>query len=182
MQGVDLVARTVRLGNDAGGVAGEQALSGMLERLASELLPLANALAGRDADPSELLADTLSRVYERYHQLEDPSKLSAWARRILVRKFLDQRRGLRRSARVRLELHEASDQAGRSGVPDATEIDLRRAMSRLPRRERALLVLHYWGGFTFRELAESLEIAEGTVKSRLHASLERLRADLGRQR
>jgi len=41
--------------------------------------------------------------------------------------------------------------------------------------ERAVIVLHYFADLTLREVAKSLGVREGTVKSRLHAGLKSLR-------
>lgn len=157
-------------------------LDRMLEGLAIELLPIANAFVGRDGNPTELMADTLSRVYERYDQLADKSKLLPWARQILVRRFIDGRRRLSRARRVTVALVEANEAPADRSTPDADEIDLRRALARLPREQLVLVVSHYWGGFTLREIAEALDIPEGTAKSRLHATLARLRHQMGARR
>ena len=75
----------------------------VLERLAGELLPFASALTGGSGEADALVGDTLSRVHERLGQLQQPAALSAWARRILLRRFLDHRRWQRRRREVRLE-------------------------------------------------------------------------------
>ena len=51
---------------------------------------------------------------------------------------------------------------------------LRRAMLNLPEAERTPIQMAYFGGRTYRQVAESLELAEGTVKARIRAGLRRL--------
>ena len=58
-------------------------------------------------------------------------------------------------------------------------IDLPAAVLGLDRRDRALLVLHYWQGLSIADCARELDIPEGTAKSRLSAALARLRKRLG---
>jgi RNA polymerase sigma-70 factor, ECF subfamily len=60
----------------------------------------------------------------------------------------------------------------------AEQLDLRNAVGRLDRRDRALLVLHYWQRVPIAECARELDIPEGTAKSRLNAALRRLRREL----
>lgn len=151
------------------------ALARLIRTLADELMPLASALTGGSGEADALLGDTLSKVYERLGQLEQPAAVHAWARTVLVRLFLDQRRWLRRRPTCRLE---AAENVGITPA-DPALIDLREAVRALDRRDRALLVLHYWQHFTIAECARELGIPEGTAKSRLNRALIRLRERLG---
>ena len=150
------------------------ALEKVIEVLARELLPLATALAGPTGAPDVLLGDALSRVYERIHQVRSSAALLGWARKILVRLYLDDRRRNTRRQVVRLETVTVSGPSGDLGT-----IDLHQALGRLPRDRRSLLVLHYWLGLTLAETAITLGLREGTVKSRLHGTLRLLRGELG---
>lgn len=167
-------------GSDAEAVIAAQrgddaALARLIRALANHLMPLASALTGGSGEADELVGDALSRVYERLGQLEEPAAIHAWARTILVRKFLDQRRWLRRRPTCRIE---AAENVGIAPA-DPALIDVRDAVRALDRRDRALLVLHYWQHLTIAECARELGIPEGTAKSRLNRALLRLRSRLG---
>ena len=171
--------RTQR-GTDRGTVIAAQggdevALASLIRTLADELMPLASALAGGSGEADGLVGDTLSKVYERLDKLEEPAAVHAWARTILVRRFLDQRRWLRRRPTCQIEAAEGIGVA----PADPALIDVRDAVRGLDRRDRALLVLHYWQHFTIAECARELGIPEGTAKSRLNRALLRLRERLG---
>ena len=154
------------------------ALAALVRALADELMPLASALTGGSGEADAILGDALSRVYERLGQLEEPAAVHAWARTILLRRFLDQRRWLQRRPTCRIEAAESV------GVTPADPglIDVRDAVRTLDRKDRALLVLHYWQHFTLAECARELGIPEGTAKSRLNRALLRLRKQLGERR
>lgn len=152
-----------------------RALEDVLRALADELMPLAAALASGSGEADSLVGDTLSRVYERLAQLHDDAAVLPWARRILVRRFLDERRWSLRRPRVSIQGVEVPTPLGTS----AELLDLRSAVTELPRQDRALLVLHYWQGLPIAECARELEIPEGTAKSRLNRAIARLRGAMG---
>lgn len=173
-------AANTHRGSDAETVIAAQrgddvALARLIRTLADELMPVASALTGGSGEADALLGDALSKVYERLGQLEEPAAIHAWARTILVRKFLDQRRWLRRRPTCQIE---AAENVAISPA-DPALIDVRDAVRALDRRDRALLVLHYWQRFTIAECARELGIPEGTAKSRLNRALLRLRERLG---
>lgn len=158
------------------GAIGQEALSDVaLAQLGDELLPDALALARTQQEARDLLCDALSRIYERQHQLRDPSKLTAWARTILRRTFIDQRRVFSRHPTVTLDLVQLS-----APQPDERLVDLRRAVQTLSRADQVLIYLHYALGYSIQETAVELSIPAGTAKSRLHAALAELRWRLGK--
>lgn len=69
-----------------------------------------------------------------------------------------------------------------SGVPDRDvpdrEVMVSRALYALPDRERAPILLAMYHGLSYREVASSLSLPEGTVKSRIRTGLRRMRDDL----
>jgi RNA polymerase sigma factor (sigma-70 family) len=153
----------------------DRAMEDLLHGLADQLMPLAAALAGPSGEADALVQDGLTRVYERIGQLREPAAVLSWARRAVYRSFLDQRRFFRRRPQCRLESVTIA-----TAIQIRPElIDLREAVSRLPREDRALLVMHYWEGLTLAECADELRIPPGTLKSRLNRALSRLRSALG---
>jgi RNA polymerase sigma-70 factor, ECF subfamily len=152
----------------------DEALAALLRTLADRLLPLASALCSGTGEADTLLGDTLSRVYERIGDLREPEAITTWSRRVMVRKYIDQRRWFRRRPKVSIDSVELATPLGTS----AEQVDLRNAVGRLSRRDRALLVLHYWQRVPIAECARELDVPVGTAKSRLNAALRRLRREL----
>ena len=73
------------------------------------------------------------------------------------------------------------EQADRVAVPAAREAEpLREALARLTPAHREILELRYFGGCSYRDLAEALAIPAGTVMSRLHAARLALAAAYGK--
>ncbi len=152
----------------------DEALAVLLRSLGERLLPLASALCGGTGEADALLGDTLSRVYERIRDLREPEAITTWSRRVMVRRFIDQRRWLQRRPKVSINTVEVATPLGTS----AEQLDVRNAVGKLDRRDRVLLVLHYWQRMPISECAREMDIPEGTAKSRLNAALRRLGREL----
>jgi RNA polymerase sigma-70 factor (ECF subfamily) len=106
------------------------------------------------------------------------SQFSTWLHRIAVNTVLNRRRAERRSALVSAEEHAESVAAVPGASDAAGPIDVERAIARLPRGARDVLVLVGIYGYTHEEAAAMLRIATGTSKAQLHRARALLTAHL----
>jgi RNA polymerase sigma-70 factor (sigma-E family) len=127
----------------------------------------------------DLVQLAITRLYvhwDRARQMEHPD---AYARTILVREFLGERRsGWARRVVLGPALPEAAGPAHDSD----TALDMRAVLAGLPPRQRATLVLRYYCDLNVEQTAQLLECSTGTVKSQTAKALEALRARLGPDR
>ena len=130
----------------------------------------------RDPDAAgDVLQAALVDIWRDLPKLREPERFDAWAYRVIVNRCRAELRGAkRRPATVGLVPTDGGvDDAQLSvGVRDALD----RAFGRLSADQRAVLVLVYYQDLSVAQAAETLGIAEGTVKSRLHAGRAALRA------
>ena len=132
----------------------------------------------RSADLAEdAVQEALVRAWRQLPSLRDPDRFDAWLYRLVVNACADQGRQLRRwSRQVRPLQLEPSIGDDTGSVADRDQLE--RGFSRLKPEQRAVVVLHYYSGFSATEIAGILGIAEGTARSRLYYAIEAMRAAL----
>jgi RNA polymerase sigma factor (sigma-70 family) len=113
-------------------------------------------------------------AWDRRRTLRESQSADGWFTRILVNVCRDE---LRRWGR-RPRLIALDPEIGAGSAPAEVRPDLSNALRRLTPDEQGLLALRFGRELTVPEIAAQLRIPEGTVKSRLYATLQHLRAAL----
>lgn len=121
-------------------------------------------LCGDWHSADDLTQTALTKLYLVWRRIDRIRSVDAYARQVLVRAFLDERR---RPWRRERSAADPPDAAGVEDLPAAVDerLSLEALLRRLPARQRAVLVLRYWCDLDVRATAEALGISEGTVKS-----------------
>jgi RNA polymerase sigma-70 factor, ECF subfamily len=139
---------------------------------------LAYRLTGNPHDAADLTQDVFVRVF-RSLSTYTPGTFEGWLHRITTNLFLDQ---VRRKQRIRFDA--LGDDAGeRLASPGPAQVfddnhfddDVQRALDALPPDFRAAVVLCDIEGLTYEEIAATLGIKLGTVRSRIHRGRSALR-------
>jgi RNA polymerase sigma-70 factor, ECF subfamily len=147
-----------------------------LARGAAVRLDRAARLMVRDPELArDAVQDALMRAWRDLPGLRDPDRFQAWIYRLTVNACLDQARHRRRRV-VEVEIEPFAGPA--SPDPAAAIADrevIETVLRRLDERGRAIVVLHYFVGLPLTDVAVSLGIPLGTVKSRLHRTLDEMR-------
>jgi RNA polymerase sigma-70 factor (ECF subfamily) len=153
-----------------------------LARAAVVRLDRAARLIVRDPELArDAVQDALIRAWRDLPGLREPDRFDAWLHRLTVNACLDQtRRRRRRVVEVELDpIHDPPVADAASSMATRDEVD--RVLRRLDERGRAIVVLHYYVGLPLPEVAGTLGIPVGTVKSRLHRALEDMRFAMAAQ-
>ena len=143
---------------------------------------LAYRLSGNAQDAEDLTQETFIRVFRSLAQYQ-PGTFEGWLHRITTNLFLDM---VRRRQRIRFEaLPEDTERLrGTSPSPEQvygdTHLDpqIQAALAALPPEFRAAVVLCDIEGLSYEEIAATLGIKLGTVRSRIHRGRVQLRAAL----
>lgn len=147
-----------------------------LETRTDSLLVTAFLLTRDRHRAEDLVQDTLVALYPKWHRVARADSATAYVRRCMVNRFLNQRR---RHA-PRLAGGEVAEPAVPGDFDDrvADRDRLRRALDRLPGRQRAALVLRYFHDLDDAAAARTLGCRTGTVRSLVSRALATLRADV----
>ena len=147
------------------------------------LLRTAFLVAGDLDDAEDLVQEALLKVAKRWHRVRQMEQPAAFARRVLINLALDESRGANRRRTWRPLTGAAEDDRADHNAEralDAVESrsELLLALSQLPPRQRAALVLRYLEDLSEAQVAEALDCSIGTVKSTTSRGLMRLQTAL----
>ncbi len=147
-----------------------------LARAAVVRLDRAARLILRDPELArDAVQDGLIRAWRDLPGLRDPEAFDGWLHRLTVNACLDlARRRRRRPIEVELSpIHHPAVADGSIGVAQRDLVE--GVLETLDADGRAIVVLHYYLGLPLTEVAAALKIPVGTVKSRLHHALRKMR-------
>ncbi len=157
----------------------------IVEEHSPRVYRLAYRLTGNQHDAEDLTQETFVRVFRSLSNYQ-PGTFEGWLHRITTNLFLDQ---VRRKARIRFEA--LADDGGAQlvspvgrGTPERgfehsnLDYDIQAALDSLSPEYRAAVVLCDIEGLSYEEIAATLGIKMGTVRSRIHRARAQLRAAL----
>jgi RNA polymerase sigma-70 factor (ECF subfamily) len=158
------------------------------------LYTAAMRLTHNAADAEDLVQETYLKAYRAYESFEEGTNLRAWLYRILTNTFINSYRSKKRRPEES-DLEEVEDlylyrrlggleaaAAGRSAEDELldwfTDAEVKEAVEALPEQFRMAVLLSDVEGFSYKEIAEILDIPIGTVMSRLHRGRKALQRQL----
>ena len=139
----------------------------------------------------DVFQQTFLQVHLKCDQFEPDRKLRPWLYAVATNQAIDFRRRSRRHRMASLDRRIGSEAENDSGLfidlfdsPERGPVEesqsseqreaVRRAVDDLPEQTRQVVLLVYFQGMKYREAADVLSIPVGTVKSRLHAAVQKL--------
>jgi len=156
----------------------EQAFASLAVAIGDRLHALSHRIL-RDIDLAEdATQQTLLAIWRDLPDLRDPARFDAWSYRLLVRAcYAEGRRTRQWSPNLRILPADGSQAAdGLSSVVDRDQLE--RGFRRLSIDHRSVVVLHHYLDLPLEQVAETLGIPLGTVRSRLLHAMRGLRAAL----
>src|SRR6187397_486572 len=166
----DLVTRAQR--------GDEEAFASLAVAVGDRLHAVAHRIL-RDLDLAEdATQQALLAIWRDLPQLRDPARFDAWSYRLLVRACYAEGRRTRHWA-PNLRLLPVDEPAASEGLSSVIDRDqLERGFRRLSIEHRAVVVLHHYLEMSSEDVAQTLGVPLGTVRSRLHYAMRALRSAL----
>jgi RNA polymerase sigma-70 factor (ECF subfamily) len=145
---------------------------------ADRVYRLAYRLSGNRADAEDLTQETFGKALSRLGQLREPDRAKAWLFRILRNAYLHRVRDERRHKLVSLDAVGELPCQPAETLPDVDPSKLQEALNELDETFRTPLILFYFEEFSYRDIAEQMDLPIGTVMSRLARAKAYLRVKL----
>jgi RNA polymerase sigma-70 factor (ECF subfamily) len=166
--------------------------------LLSEMYAAALRLTRNPTDAEDVLQETYLRAYRGFGTFKEGTNLRAWLYRILTNAFINTYRKRQREPQTvsdeevpewylyeRLGGEGAEASAEAEVLESLPDEDVQEALASLPEQFRLAVLLADVEGFSYKEIAEILDVPIGTVMSRLHRgrrALEKRLVDVMRER
>ncbi len=165
-------------------------------RYMDELYAAALRMTRNPQSAEDLLQETYSRAWKSFHQFEKGTNMRAWLYRILTNTYInDYRKRTRQGKPVDLDQYENADEfyfynkLAQSAVDESqdpakavlakfAEQDFLKAMESLPDGYREAVILSDLQGLSYEEIAKTLDVPMGTVRSRLNRGRRQLQKAL----
>jgi RNA polymerase sigma factor (sigma-70 family) len=141
----------------------------------------AYVLAGNSADAEEAAQDGFVKAWRALGRFRDGAPFRPWLLQIVANEARNRRRSAGRRAHLALRAATEHPSGDAAPSPEAALLSteqregLLAAVNELPEDQRSVITLRYFVGLSEQEVAETLDLPTGTVKSRTSRALERLR-------
>lgn len=146
------------------------------------LLRFGYLVTGSQQAAEDAVQSALTRTCERWARVRTADDPEAYVRRMVVNAHIST---WRRSGRRELSVADVRPTAGGSAGDPAEGVATRdavwRVCSRLPARQRAVVVLRFYEDLDYGEIASLLQISQVTVRTYVHRALGSLRAELTKE-
>jgi len=163
----------------------------LVRRYEKELFGYLRRYVGDDAMAEDVFQNTFLQVYKKCKQYQKGRPVKPWLYTVATHQAIDAMRRAGRRATISLDQVREADadgeqhsllefmEAAGTDPLDKLQVDERRELVRatidnLPEHLKSTVLLAYYQGLKYREIADILDIPVGTVKSRLHVALHRL--------
>jgi RNA polymerase sigma-70 factor, ECF subfamily len=167
----------------------------LVRRYEKELYGYLRHYLGDAEMADDVFQQTFLQIHLKCDQFEEGRKVRPWLYTVATNQAIDYQRRNRRHKIISLDHRMQRNVEGEMGtlveLLDGEEVgpseeaeaaeqqdQLRKAIDELPEQTRQVVMLVYFKGLKYREAAEVLDIPVGTVKSRLHAAVQKLSESL----
>lgn len=147
----------------------------LYRKYAKKMYGICLSYAGERDLAQDMLQDSFIKIFEKIREFELQGSLEGWIRRIVTNTAIDHLRKIKRIQNFLSEKVEVKTETSfHDGLEKLKTEDILKQVSRLPEGARAIFNLYALEGYTHKEIAEKLNITEGTSKSQFNRARKML--------
>jgi len=155
----------------------EKAFEELLEKEKQQLYRVAFLYVKNETDALDIVQDAVYKAFINRDTLVKEEYFSTWITRILINTALNFLKGKKKI--VLLNEIDKLNNTENDGMDN--RIDVLEAVKRLEEPFKTTIILRFYKDFTIKQIGETLECPEGTVKSNIHRALQKLKFKLGKE-
>ena len=159
-------------------LGGKQSIQQLVQDHYQALYRFAFRLSGSSQEAEDLTQEAYCQAYRSFAQLRDASRAKAWLFSILRNAYLHKLRSSKRMQTLSPEALAEIPERLPDPLPEIEPAQLQKALDELPEDFRTPLLLFYFEDFSYRDIADQLQVPLGTVMSRLARAKAHLRGRL----
>ncbi|WP_024861462.1 RNA polymerase sigma factor [Ruminococcus flavefaciens] len=148
------------------------------KKYGNTVLRAAFAFSGSYAEAEDIVQDVFLSLHTDRRTFNDDEHLKAWLLRVTINKCKNLRRSFRFSRTCSIDELEGSEVICEM---DTASRELRQQIAALPKKYAEVIFLHYYEGYSIKEIAAITEKNENTVGSLLRRGREKLKAELSKE-
>ena len=163
----------------------------LVDRYKKKIYNIALDMTGNHHDAEDISQDVFIKVYRSLYLYRGDAKFSTWVYRITSNTCIDKSRKkswkallIKENMDQNIKIHDAYEKKKpqlnpeKSAESDIIQKHIQAALQTLSNRERIIFIMRHYNDLPLKEIASSLQITEGTVKSTLFRALKRLQKKL----
>jgi RNA polymerase sigma factor (sigma-70 family) len=165
-------------GQERDGGVDERELAAFIRTSYPRVVGTVTLVCGSRALAEDAVQEALARAWERTERGLEIDSLPAWVTTVALNVARSGFRRVLAEQRARRRMADAQAPAAELGA-EFMDFEVQRALADLPRRQREVTVLRYYGGLDLEEIARTTGVNVGTVKTQLHRARRAMAVALG---
>lgn len=145
----------------------KNAMEALVEAHYANLYRYAYRLSGSAQEAEDLTQEVFCLAQNKLHQLREENRAKAWLFSILRNAYLHKLRASKQEKQVPFDGLAEIPERTPEPLPAVDSAELQKALNELPEAFRTPLILYYFEEFSYKDIAEQMEVPLGTVMSRL---------------
>lgn len=153
----------------------EKAFLKLFQMYEADIYRMAFVYMKNEEEALDIVQETAYRAFNKIESLKEPAYFKTWLIKITISSSLNRLKKLEKIVPMQNEYID-NMQAEQGDL--TVNLLLQQILEELTSEEKGIVLLKYYEGYTFQEIADSLQIPLGTVKSNLYRALKKLRVQI----